>query len=117
MWRACRDGEKLVETFERALFSQATRPARLAWRLAELRGPGRWGCSAVGELLGTWKGGKPVRSELERRTLRVMVDAGFPEPERQYEVIDGVFIAYLGFGYPEEHKGGHRVRRGRHPRP
>ncbi|MEX2625812.1 MAG: hypothetical protein WD225_02950 [Ilumatobacteraceae bacterium] len=54
-------------------------PIVLAERLAELRGPGRWGCRRLDALL-VDSGG---HTELERRFLRLVRRAGIPRPRTQ----------------------------------
>jgi very-short-patch-repair endonuclease len=59
--------------------SQASAPIVLVNRLAELRGPGRWGAPRLDELL-VDSGGHTI---LERRFLQLMRTAGLPRPRTQ----------------------------------
>jgi very-short-patch-repair endonuclease len=70
---------RLEAAIDSAVRSGATAPVVLATRLAELRGPGRWGARRLDELL-LDSGGHTM---LERRFLKLMREAGLPTPRTQ----------------------------------
>ena len=67
---------RLEAAIDSAVRSGASAPIVLAARLAELRGPGRWGVRRLDRLLPD-SGGHTI---LERRFLRLMREAGLPRP-------------------------------------
>jgi very-short-patch-repair endonuclease len=70
---------RLEAAIDSAVRSQASSPVVLERRLAELRGPGRWGAPQLDELLRD-SGGHTL---LERRFLQLMRSAGLPRPRTQ----------------------------------
>jgi very-short-patch-repair endonuclease len=70
---------RLEAAIDSAVRSHASAPIVLANRLAELRGPGRWGARRLDELL-VDSGGHTF---LERRFLQLMRTAGLPRPRTQ----------------------------------
>lgn len=71
---------------------------RLKRTAEEMSAPGRKGPGIVLALLDEGV----VESALERRTLRLLRSAGFPEPERQYVIEhNGDFLARVDLAYPE----------------
>jgi hypothetical protein len=70
---------RLEAAIDSAVRSGASAPVVLAARLAELRGPGRWGVRRLDQLLPD-TGGHTI---LERRFLRLMREAGLPRPACQ----------------------------------
>ncbi len=94
--------EALDDALRRGLFSRSY----LAWRLRELGRRGRTGAGALHRLLSARAPGEAVpQSVLETRFLRLVTEAGLPEPLRQYTVRDGGrVLGVIDFAYPE-----HRV--------
>jgi very-short-patch-repair endonuclease len=70
---------RLEAAIDSAVRSQASSPIVLERRLADLRGPGRWGAPKLDELL-LDAGGHTL---LERRFLQLMRTAGLPRPRTQ----------------------------------
>jgi very-short-patch-repair endonuclease len=70
---------ELAAAIDSAVRLGSSAPSVLAARLAELRGPGRWGCRRVDELLVDAGGHSP----LERAFLRLVREAGLPRPATQ----------------------------------
>lgn len=70
---------ELTGAIDTAVRRGLSSPVVLANRLTELRGPGRWGCRRLDELL-LDSGG---HTELERRFLRLVRRAGLPRPRTQ----------------------------------
>ncbi len=70
---------RLEAAIDSAVRSQASSPLVLERRLADLRGPGRWGARKLDELL-LDSGGHTL---LERRFLQLMRTAGLPSPRTQ----------------------------------
>jgi hypothetical protein len=70
---------RLEAAIDSAVRSQASSPIVLMKRLADLRGPGRWGARRLDELL-LDSGGHTL---LERRFLELMRTAGLPRPRTQ----------------------------------
>jgi hypothetical protein len=85
---------RLETAIDSAVRSGATAPTVLAARLADLRGPGRWGARRLDELL-LDSGGHTL---LERRFLQLMRSSGFPTPTPQVvHRRDGRTIARVDF--------------------
>lgn len=70
---------RLQAAIDSSVRSGASAPAVIQRRLADLRGPGRWGCRLVDRLL-VHSGGHTM---LERYFLELMAEQGLPRPEPQ----------------------------------
>ena len=85
---------RLEAAIDSAVRMGSSAPIVLAQRLAELRGPGRWGATRLDRLL-LDSGGHTL---LERRFLALMRDAGLPRPKPQVvHRRDGRTIARVDF--------------------
>ncbi len=93
--RARVSDDRLAAAIDSAVRSGSSSPAALQRRLAELRGPGRWGCRRIDELL-LGSGGHTM---LERLFLELMHEAGLPRPTPQVVFQDaaGGTIARVDF--------------------
>lgn len=75
----------------------------LWWRLEKLRRSGRNGVTAFESVLAERRGGVGVESWLERETLRILHEAGLPEPMCQHRIAPrGAFVARVDFFYPTQ---------------
>lgn len=75
---------------------------RVRDRHLEVARRGRTGTRVLRQiLLDRLDGGPLPGSGFEETTYRLLVDAGLPTPERQVEVVDGDFRAYIDIGWPE----------------
>jgi hypothetical protein len=81
--RVCDD--RLAAAIDSAVRTCASAPVVIQRRLADLRGPGRWGCRRVDELL-VHAGGETM---LERYFLELMGEAHLPRPATQVVFRDG----------------------------
>jgi hypothetical protein len=89
---------RLEAAIDSAVRSGASAPVVLQRRLADLRGPGRWGCRRLDELL-EHAGGHTM---LERYFLVLMAEAGLPRPTPQVVFRDGSrVLARVDFLYPD----------------
>jgi hypothetical protein len=91
---------RLEAAIDSAVREGLSAPVVLARRLAELRGPGRWGCRLVDELV-IDAGGTTM---LERRFLTLVREAGLPRPVTQRPYRDestARTIARVDFVYEE----------------
>jgi hypothetical protein len=77
--------DRLAAAIDSAVRSGASAPVVIQRRLADLRGPGRWGCRRVDELL-VHAGGETM---LERYFLELMDEAMLPRPATQVVFRDG----------------------------
>jgi very-short-patch-repair endonuclease len=77
--RARVEERRLEASIDSAVRSGASAPTVLYRRLADLRGPGRWGCRLLDDLL-VDSGGETI---LERDFLSVIRAAGLPRPKTQ----------------------------------
>jgi hypothetical protein len=72
----------------------------LRLRFCELATRGRRGTRTMRAMLDERPGGHiPPGSSFEARTLRMLADQPVPKPERQIEVRDGEFVAYIDIGW------------------
>jgi hypothetical protein len=81
------------------LFQEAVDDAlcRRLCRLEDLRGGG----PALREIVAAWNGDGMPEGVAEMRVVRRLMEAGLPQPVRQYEIwVDGVFIARVDLAYP-----------------
>lgn len=93
----------IEEAIDEAIRRGLTSIPELRSTLARLGKRGRNGTAALRRLLEIRDPTHPVpESVLERRLLRVLKDAGLPEPVAQFEVRDedGSFVARVDFAYP-----------------
>jgi hypothetical protein len=91
---------RLEAAIDSAVRHRASAPEVLQRRLADLRGPGRWGCRLVDELT-LDSGGESV---LERRFLELMRTSGLPRPTTQrWFHVEGRPIGRADFVY-EDHR-------------
>lgn len=89
---------RLEAAIDSAIRTGASAPVVIERRLAVLRGPGRWGCRRIDELL-LDSGGHTM---LERRFLELVRRAGLPRPIPQVVVRDGDrTMARVDFMYRE----------------
>jgi very-short-patch-repair endonuclease len=90
--------ERLAAAIDSAVRTGSSSPATLQRRLAALRGPGRWGCRRIDELLA----GSGGHTMLERLFLELMREARLPRPDPQVVFRDdsGTTIARVDFLYP-----------------
>ena len=95
--------EAVEEALDDALRRGLVSLPRLRWRLDALARPGRPGITAMRKLLdGRDPAAAVPDSVFERRLLRVLREAGLPEPVLQHEVrISGRVVAILDFAYPD----------------
>jgi hypothetical protein len=77
--RARVDTDRLAAAIDSSVRTGASAPAVLQRRLADLRGPGRWGCRRIDELLAHAGG----HSMLERYFLQLMDEGELPRPRTQ----------------------------------
>jgi very-short-patch-repair endonuclease len=85
---------ELAAAIDSAIRLGRSAPSVLAARLADLRGPGRWGCRRIDELLIDAGGHSP----LERSFLKLVRVAGLPRPETQrVHRMDGRTVARVDF--------------------
>lgn len=90
------DRDRLSAAIDSAVRRRASAPEVLQRRLADLRGPGRWGCRLVDELT-LDAGGESL---LERRFLTLMRTSGLPRPTAQrWFHIDGRTVGRADFTY------------------
>lgn len=76
--------------------------ARVGQRFVEVARRGRNGTAAMRRLLNDRSPGWiPPGSSFEARALRLMRRFNVPEPLRQYKVVDGAFVAYLDYAWPQ----------------
>jgi predicted transcriptional regulator of viral defense system len=85
---ACRREEGMLEAIVQRHLELPRRGRRGAVLLSEM----------LDERLGT---GKFAETDFEDRALQVVRSIGLPEPELQYEVRDGDFVAYLDLAWPD----------------
>ena len=89
---------RLEGAIDSAIRSRASAPEVLQRRLADLRGPGRWGCRLVDELT-LDAGGETL---LERRFLTLLRTNGLPRPTTQrWFAVEGRTIGRADFTYEE----------------
>jgi hypothetical protein len=97
--RTCRDRERLAAAIDSAVRAGLTAPIVLMRRLSTLRGPGRWGCQLLDELLVDAGG----HSMLERRFLELVRRAGVPRPKLQQVFRDhGRTLARTDFWWADQ---------------
>ena len=95
------DEETVELLLEDALRRGLTTIPRLEWRMKELCGRGRAGCTALRNILRERESGRPTGSGLEVKLDRLIRRSGLPKPIRQYEIHDGSsFVARPDFAYP-----------------
>jgi very-short-patch-repair endonuclease len=102
---------------EDSLRRRLTTVARVNDALAREGGRGRRGAATLGRILRE-RAGAPTESELERRLLALLRDAGLPPPRCQHLVrLPGGALARLDFAYPDAMLGieadGYRWHSGR----
>ena len=89
---------RLEAAIDSAIRSGASAPLVLSKRLARLRGPGRWGCRLLDELL-LDSGGETL---LERRFLGLLREVRLPRPRVQIPFRDGArTVARVDFLYDD----------------
>ncbi|CAN5511874.1 hypothetical protein BH23ACT3_BH23ACT3_18480 [soil metagenome] len=92
------DRDRLSAAIDSAVRHRRSAPEVLQRRLAELRGPGRWGCRLVDRLT-LDAGGETM---LERRFLELMRTSGLPRPTTQrWFHVEGRPIGRADFVYAE----------------
>ncbi|CAN5681479.1 hypothetical protein BH24ACT26_BH24ACT26_21460 [soil metagenome] len=96
------DEETVEIALECALRNHMTTIRRLQWRLEEIGGRGKPGCSVLRRLLAQRGAGtSPTESGLETRFARFVRRSRLPEPERQHVVKEGrELLARFDFAYP-----------------
>jgi hypothetical protein len=99
----------LEEAVDDALCRRLVGLERLDRRAQSLRGRGRAGSAALGNVLATWHdGGLLPQETAEARLFRRLVHAGLPPPERQHEVYapgTGRFVGRLDLAWPDVRVG------------
>jgi very-short-patch-repair endonuclease len=89
---------RVEAAIDSAVRLQLSSPEVLARRLASLRGSGRWGCRQVEEMI-TDSGG---HTQLERRFLELVREAGLPRPRTQVVFrAGGEHVARVDFLFDE----------------
>jgi very-short-patch-repair endonuclease len=92
----------LESALERALYARLTTFDRLVRRFFEVAKPGRPGIGPLRALLIDRDPSlAPAESDLETLLLRILRQAGLPEPVRQFEVVVGETEFRLDVAYPE----------------
>ena len=95
-------GDAELERAVESALRQGLSLRRLEWRLDALCVRGRPGPDALRRVLHRRRAAVATESELETRFVQLVRDAGLPQPERQYEVRDGLRrVGRIDFAYPE----------------
>lgn len=90
--------EMLRDMIDVAVRDGAATDGWLWWRLEKLRCPGRAGVRVFAEILTERAGGSMTESWLEREFLRLINDAGLPQPVTQARIRrNGAFVARVDF--------------------
>ena len=93
--------DSLTGAFESAIAAGKAREQWLWWHLERVRRRGRRGVAAFEAVLDARSSGTITESWLERETLRIVRNAGLPEPICQARVaVEGAFAARVDFAYP-----------------
>lgn len=92
--------EVLESMIDDAIARRLVSAATLEWELQISGGPGRYGSKALRKSMEHLKDGH-CESHLETKVLRVLLKAGLPAPERQYEIRLDDRVARVDFAYPE----------------
>lgn len=96
--------DRVEEALDDALRRKLVSLSRLRWRLRKTGGMGTPGTAAMRALIDARANGLPVpQSVFETRLLRLLKEAGLPEPVLQHEIRDrGRLVAVVDFAFVDE---------------